>query len=240
MTGATLAAALAGSLAAALVVPTRPRPAAPARDHAVPGAGVGWLMRHRLLWSLLAAVGGAVFIGGASGSVAAVAIGVGTWVGIGRAEPPAVRRRREAVRHELPHVVALLGSALRAGAGVAEGVRLVCGALPGAAAEDLAHLASRLELGADPAQVWGVLARDPVLAPLGRTMGRAHSSGTPVVTAVERLADELGRSARAEVEDQARAVGVKAALPLGLCLLPAFVLIGIVPLVAGLMSSLVW
>jgi hypothetical protein len=35
-------------------------------------------------------------------------------------------------------------------------------------------------------------------------------------------------------------VGVKAAVPLGLCLLPAFVLIGIVPLVAGLMSTLAW
>jgi pilus assembly protein TadC len=55
---------------------------------------------------------------------------------------------------------------------------------------------------------------------------------------VERLADELARSARAEVEDRARAVGVKAAVPLGLCLLPSFLLIGVVPLVAGLLRSL--
>jgi hypothetical protein len=33
-------------------------------------------------------------------------------------------------------------------------------------------------------------------------------------------------------------VGVKAAVPLGLCLLPAFVLIGIVPVVAGLLTTL--
>ena len=44
--------------------------------------------------------------------------------------------------------------------------------------------------------------------------------------------------ARAEVEDAARRVGVRAALPLGLCLLPAFLLIGIVPVVAGLMEAL--
>jgi hypothetical protein len=31
---------------------------------------------------------------------------------------------------------------------------------------------------------------------------------------------------------------VKAALPLGLCLLPAFLLVGIVPLVAGLLTGL--
>ena len=61
-----------------------------------------------------------------------------------------------------------------------------------------------------------------------------------MVAAVERLADELARTARADVEDRARAVGVKAAVPLGLCLLPAFLLLGIVPLVAGLMSTLAW
>ena len=55
---------------------------------------------------------------------------------------------------------------------------------------------------------------------------------------MERLAADLARRARADVEDRARAVGVKAALPLGLCLLPAFVLVGIVPLVAGLLESL--
>ena len=55
---------------------------------------------------------------------------------------------------------------------------------------------------------------------------------------VERLAADLAGRARAETEERARAVGVKAAIPLGVCLLPAFVLVGIVPLVAGLLASL--
>jgi hypothetical protein len=40
------------------------------------------------------------------------------------------------------------------------------------------------------------------------------------------------------VESRARAVGVKAAVPLGVCLLPAFVLVGVVPLVAGAVGVL--
>jgi hypothetical protein len=40
------------------------------------------------------------------------------------------------------------------------------------------------------------------------------------------------------VEERARSVGVKAAVPLGLCLLPAFVLVGVVPLVVSLLTSL--
>ena len=44
--------------------------------------------------------------------------------------------------------------------------------------------------------------------------------------------------ARAEVEDRARRVGVRAAVPLGLCLLPSFVVLGIVPLAAALLADL--
>lgn len=115
---------------------------------------------------------------------------------------------------------------------------MVAAALPGAAADRLAGVAARLGLGLDPVQVWSGLADDPELGRLGRALARAQASGAPVVPAVERLADDLARAARAETEDRARAVGVKAALPLGLCLLPAFVLIGIVPLVVALLTAL--
>ncbi len=57
--------------------------------------------------------------------------------------------------------------------------------------------------------------------------------------AVERLADELERESAARAEDAARRVGVAAALPLGVCLLPAFLLLGVVPTVASLFASMV-
>jgi pilus assembly protein TadC len=230
-------AALAAAVAAALLQPPRVRlPRLVVRPD--PVARPGWLMRHRLLWSALAGAGAAVVVGGVAGLVAGAVVGAITWVVIGRAESPEERRAREAVRRDLPYVVALLGSALSGGVATGAAIAMVCDALPGPAAARLEPLGARLSLGADPAQVWADLAGDPELAGLGRTMARAHASGTPVVAAVERLADDLSGRARAEVEDRARAVGVKAALPLGLCLLPAFVLIGIVPLVAGLLGEL--
>ena len=89
--------------------------------------------------------------------------------------------------------------------------------------------------------MWSDLVADPELGSAGSHDGAsAGAPGSPVVAAVERLADDLAGSARAAVEDRARAVGVKAAVPLGLCLLPSFILIGIVPLVAGLLGSLAW
>lgn len=239
MTGGALPVAVAAGCAALAVALLVPAPARlPARVERSRPPPVGWLHRHRLLWSALAGAAALVFLSGVAGAVGGVLVAVGTWVLVGRAEPAHVRARRAAVRRDLPYVVALLAATLRSGAAPGDGVAQVCAALPGPATDRLAGAAARLSLGLDPAQVWSGLGDDPQLAGLGRTLARAHETGAPVGAAVEQLADELSRAQRADTEERARAVGVRAAVPLGLCLLPAFVLIGIVPLVVALLSDL--
>jgi Flp pilus assembly protein TadB len=190
------------------------------------------------LLCLLAGCAAALVVGGTGGWLAAPVVAWGCWLALTRAEPAAVRRRRAAVARDVPHLVELLAATLRAGADPADGLDTACRALPGPAADRLTAVRARLRLGVDPAEAWSTLTTDPALAPLGRALARSHSSGAPVVETVERLAEELERDARAAVEDRARAVGVRAALPLGLCLLPSFLLLGIVPSVAGLLGSL--
>ncbi|MDQ6525159.1 type II secretion system F family protein [Nocardioides sp. LHD-245] len=199
----------------------------------------GLLRRGRFLWALLAGGGTTVLVGGPLAVPAGVAAAVVVVTTAGRLEPRASRLRREEVRRDLPHVVTLLAAALRAGQAPAEAIELVCRSLPGAASARLTGVAARLRLGGDAAATWARLADDPELGPLGRALARAHRTGAPVVAAVEGLADELGARARAEVEDRARAVGVRAAVPLGVCLLPSFLLLGIVPLAVSLASSIV-
>jgi Flp pilus assembly protein TadB len=231
-------AAVAAGAAVALLIPAAGRPGPVTEVRAPVGPARDWLRRWRPLWMLLAGVAAAAFLGGAAGLAAAPVAAIGTWLVIERSEPARLRRDREQARRDLPHVVGLLADALRSGQPPDDALAVVVGALPGPASARLAEVVPRLRLGVDPGQVWSALSRDPALGPLGRALARAHRTGAPVVPAVERLADELARSARADVEDRARAVGVKAAVPLGLCLLPAFVLIGIVPVVAGLLTSL--
>jgi len=154
-------------------------------------------------------------------------------------------REREAVTADLPHLVSLLAAGLRAGAAPGPALESACAALPGPAAEALLPVRTRLRWGAEPSEVWRDLAADPELADLGvgqlgRSLARAAETGASVVGTVESLADHLAAEARAGVEDRARAVGVRAALPLGTCLLPAFLLLGIVPLVVGLATRLSW
>ena len=196
------------------------------------------LVRLRPLLALVGAVGGWAMVGGALGTAVAVACGVVVWVVLGRTEDPAVVRRREELVEDLPTAVDLLGSCLDVGAAPDAALLSVSRALGGPVADELLAIHHRLELGVDPTQVWRSVAAHPQLSPLGRAVGRAHETGAPVGIAVHQLAQELRDRARAEVETRARSIEVKAAAPLGLCLLPAFVVLGVVPMVVGVFSAM--
>ena len=191
----------------------------------------------RPLAAVGAGVGAWLFVGGPVGPVAGVVAAGVAWRVLTGVEAPASRRDREQVERTLPHLIDLYASTLRAGAEPVAGLAQVCAALPGPAARRLAPVVEQARWGASAVDAWDSVARDEALAPLARAMVRSQTSGASVVLAVERLADELERESLARAEDAARRVGVSAALPLGVCLLPAFLLLGVVPTVASLLGS---
>jgi Flp pilus assembly protein TadB len=196
------------------------------------------LLRLRPLLVPLAFVGAWVFVGGMVGLVAAIVAAVFAWHVLGRTESPAARRRREELERDLPVAVHLLGACLEAGAAISSALDAVAAALPGAVAEELTLVRHRLSLGVDPVEVWRELGARPQLRPLGRAMARAHRSGSSVRDTVSGLAVELDAQSRATTDALARSVEVRAAAPLGVCFLPAFLLLGVVPMVAGVFSTM--
>jgi len=235
---AVLAAFLAAVAAALCWRPARRLDRAPVGDGA--RADVALVRQHRVLLGLLAAYAGLTFTGGPWRWLVAAGLAVAVCVVAGRAEPPGVRRARAAVQRDLPSVVQLLAVALAAGASVPSALSEVVRALPGPASDALRLALSRLSVGVPPGRVWAELGRDPALEPLSRALVRAEASGARVADAVQRLGEELARESRARVEDRARTVGIRAAVPLGVCLLPAFLLLGIVPVVVAAVDSLQW
>ena len=180
----------------------------------------------------------ALFVGGSRGVLLGVGAAAATGAWVRRMETPAARRRRERLEADLPHAVDLLAACLAAGRAPGQAVAEVAAALDGPLHDELALVAARLRLGTDPAAVWRALAAHAQLGRLGRSLARVAETGASVAVASARLAEDLRHDGRARVEARARAVGVKAALPLGVCLLPAFVLVGVVPLVVGSLSAL--
>ena len=236
---------VASALAAAAVLLAWPRgPALPSPARAGPrsaggtdGAGRDRAGRRLpVLGGVTAGLGAALFVGGPVGLVAGAVAGVAVAVWLRRLEPASVRRRREAIDEALPLAVDLLASCLAAGQAPAVALQQVTDVVDHPLRDELQEVATRLRLGADPIRVWRDVAAHPQLGSWGRTVLRAVDSGASVADAMAAHADDLRQASRSRVEARARAVGVRAALPLGVCLLPAFVLLGVVPLVAGSLS----
>jgi Flp pilus assembly protein TadB len=193
------------------------------------------LARLRLPLSVLAAVSGWMFVGGPGGVLVGAAVGVVAWRVLSAVESPAVARRRREIERDLPMAVHLLGAALASGATTVRALAMVADALPGPVADEFRLTHHRLALGLDPVQVWRSLPGP--FESLGRSLARAHESGSSVVPAVDQVADRLRADVRLRRDALARGVEVRAAAPLGLCFLPAFLLLGVVPMVVGIFST---
>lgn len=227
LAAAVLVAAPGGGAQRLAAVSPRPAPRArtvgPAAACAVGGLGVALLvgLPVGLLPGLLLAVGGPRVVA--------------------RLEPAAVRNERSRLALDLPLVLDLLAACLAGGATAAAAAAAVGAAVPGPCGQRLIGVAAALTVGTDPADAWlglsGAREDDP-MAPAGRVLARAARGGAPVAATVARLAAEARAEARGTDEQAARRLGVLVVAPLGLCFLPAFVLLGIVPVVLGLARPL--
>jgi tight adherence protein B len=73
---------------------------------------------------------------------------------------------------------------------------------------------------------------------VSRAFARSGDSGARVAATLERIADRLRANTHADTVEAVRRAGVVAVLPLGLCFLPAFGLLGVVPVVLGTADGL--
>lgn len=153
-----------------------------------------------------------------------------------------LHRRTSRPRKADPMLVAatwdLLAACLRAGLPVPTAITAVAGELPGDAARALRAAGDLLALGADPVTAWTPAVSCPETAALARGARRAAQSGTGLASLVADLAVALRAGASDASEAAAQRVGVLITAPLGLCFLPAFICLGIAPVVAGLAGRL--
>ena len=172
-------------------------------------------------------------------ALAAPVASVLAWRRASRLESGVARRRRQRLESELPHVVDLVRALVDSGAAPDRALRSVASVVSPDVRDELRPWVGRLALGSDPAAVWSELGSHPQLGRLGTSLHRAAVTGAPVSEALRRLSDDLRSAQRTDVQRRVRQVEVRATAPLGACLLPAFVLIGVVPLVAGAAQGLV-
>ena len=151
------------------------------------------------------------------------------------------RRRRDGeVAEQLPDVVDLLRLTTLAGMPVATAITAIGRRPGGPVGNALHHAATRLGRGATTAEVLGLLVRDcgtPIRSFVDALVDHDRY-GTPLDSALDRLAVETRLRRRRQAEEAARRLPVLLLFPLVLTTLPAFILLAIVPLMVGSLSSL--
>lgn len=245
MNGWAVAAVASAASSAWVVVPVPSRGlvddaragAAAARVSGPAGAPSSRLRR----WTAAAAGGATVLlVPGATGWALGIAAAVGLdhWLG-GLPDRAAVASADQA-RRQLPLALELLAAALAAGATTTAAVALAGEGVGLPLGRQLAEVGASLRLGAAAQEAWRPMLDEPSTQQLGRLALRSSASGAAMAAACRDLAayERQGRAVQAQVA--VKRAGVLTVAPLGLCFLPAFVLVGVVPIVVGLLRTLTW
>lgn len=105
----------------------------------------------------------------------------------------------------------------------------------------LAAVADSLEVGASPQTAWLAAAhhRDAWGA-VGEAMSQMSAAGSLAPELLISLSDDAAQRQRAQVRERVRRTAVLMLLPTGLLSLPAFMLLTVVPLVAGHFTQTTW
>jgi tight adherence protein C len=152
----------------------------------------------------------------------------------------AARRRRRVLESQLPHLLDLLAAGSTAGLSALLALRRASTAVRDPLAGELRAVLARVELGARWREELRAMAERLDLPELRRpvmAMARTESLGSPLAESLRQRADEVRESRRARSSELARKAPVKMLFPLVFMVLPAFLLLTVVPVLLSTLRS---
>jgi len=132
----------------------------------------------------------------------------------------------------------LVAAMLDAGSGIGRSLELVAASASKDYSNALRPVVSALAIGADWETAWrSSEVRLPEILELRDALGFAAMTGAPSSAILYAQAARLRRERFRAAEKRAASLGVKLVIPLGLCSLPAFICLGVVPVLLALVPS---
>ncbi len=153
----------------------------------------------------------------------------------------AAEARRRAADQEIPQLLDLLAAAASAGLSAMAGVRATVGTLRGPLGQDLRGALAAVDLGGRWREEIAVVVdrlRLPELRRAVAIIDRTATLGTSLADATRDLAADVRQARRAAVAERARAAPVKMLFPLVFLILPAFLLLTVVPVLLTTVRSI--
>lgn len=178
----------------------------------------------------------AQLLAASAAAAAATRLALPPGAGAARRRLVGVGRGPTGVRLPGPVLLDLVATVLTAGLPVSTALLVVADAAAGVgdtgAADELRRLAERHDLGVDTRGGTG----PGWSAPLEEALLLARAAGVAAAPLLVAAAADSRRREAAASRVAAAQLGVRVVLPTGLCLLPAFVLLSVVPLVLALLG----
>ncbi|WP_162148870.1 type II secretion system F family protein [Arthrobacter sp. H20] len=140
-------------------------------------------------------------------------------------------------------MIDLLGAILEAGAPVVDALTVLADSCPPSLARGLDGVAGALALGSDweAAWDWAISRADirtaGILREFDGALRFAALTGASSAGIVHACASQLRRRRNSEAERRAAVLGVRLVMPLGLCYLPAFICLGVLPVVIAVVPQ---
>jgi len=179
----------------------------------------------------------AVLLDGAVGTMALV-LGLGL-MALGRAWSGGLLRRAKG-HVDVAGLVAvdILAATLRAGLPIPAALQATAQAWSGPTGEALARAGRSLAAGQSWEQAWPPAPPGSVIAGIERALGLGWRNGVRCSPLLATVKTTVLRAERLRGQKAAARLGVSLMAPLGLCYLPAFMALGLAPLVISLASGL--
>lgn len=129
-------------------------------------------------------------------------------------------------------VLDIMAQLFASGSSLAAGLAAVGKHLPGC--QPLTKVAQLLLLGLDWDTAWKHADDTPQLQQLAKELQFVHASAVPSAHMLTTAATALRANRKRLAEQLAQELAIRLVLPTGICLLPSFILLGIVPMVLAL------
>lgn len=138
---------------------------------------------------------------------------------------------------KVPLLLDMLGTALESGLTIQNGLHVVAAVAGSGISEALLRVAAALEMGVSWHDAWEGNTGSSELAQLHAALSFGALTGAGAAPLLYAEAAHLRKAGGRQAEKRAAALGVKLVLPLGLCSLPAFVALGIVPVIIAMVPA---
>lgn len=132
-------------------------------------------------------------------------------------------------------VLDVMAQLFASGSSLAAGLSAVGRYLPGC--RPLTDVAHKLLLGMDWDTAWQDVGDDRHLRQLADELRFVHTSAVPSAHMLTTAATALRANRKRTAEQLAQELAIRLVLPTGICMLPSFILLGIIPMVLALLPG---